>query len=348
MDDLKTKLLNTGIVVDNEYLTKYVTLVYNNKSMTLEKHKTQKHHVIPKYYYKFINQKVDNSFDNIVILYHKDHVLAHYYLALCSSRGDFRYYNELSVRHALNHSNFKLQENYDQDVEFLQSLDEYQNLMDACNSYKRPRELVERIAQSLKKVKHSSEWIEKVRQANLGRKLSEEHKEKIRQAHQNRICITKNNKDKLVKKEELDFYLKDGWVLGSSKKGKPKQGDAWNKGLTKDICPKLSHKWSDEQKSRRCGSGNPMYGKHKSKESIQRGIETRKLKGSDIKTQETKNKISQTLNGYVVIKHTETGEIKHVRPELMEIYLNEGFFPTAKKYKGMTKTEILNKMKEII
>ena len=83
MENLKEKLLSLGVFLDNEYLDFYCTLIVNNKSTAIEKFKTQKHHIIPKTYYKLNSLNIDNSCDNIVNLLYSDHILAHYYLCLC-------------------------------------------------------------------------------------------------------------------------------------------------------------------------------------------------------------------------------------------------------------------------
>ena len=83
MENLKEKLLSLGVFLDNEYLDFYCTLIINNKDTIKERFITQKHHIIPKTYYKLNNIEINNSKNNIVNLLYKDHILAHYYLCLC-------------------------------------------------------------------------------------------------------------------------------------------------------------------------------------------------------------------------------------------------------------------------
>ena len=101
MNILKQKLLQTEIFLDNEYLEKYVILIFNNFNTTFKKACTQRHHILPKYYYKELGVEVDNSKNNIVNLYYKDHVLAHYYLANCS-KEPFKSKNVLAIKFILN------------------------------------------------------------------------------------------------------------------------------------------------------------------------------------------------------------------------------------------------------
>lgn len=82
--DLKDKLLQTGYFEDNEYLELYIKLMIVNKNRLYLKKSTNKHHIIPKSYYKMSNIPIDNSKENLINLLYKDHILAHYYLCLCT------------------------------------------------------------------------------------------------------------------------------------------------------------------------------------------------------------------------------------------------------------------------
>lgn len=81
----KEKLLNIGIVVDNEFLDKYIELINTRALTTRIKFETEGHHIIPAFYYRSVNLPVDSSVENIAILYNKDHILAHLFLALCAA-----------------------------------------------------------------------------------------------------------------------------------------------------------------------------------------------------------------------------------------------------------------------
>lgn len=155
--NLKKQLLEIRLVIENEYLDKYIELIIDNSKTEKIKFQTQTHHIIPRYFYKLNNLEVNNDAENLCILLHKDHVLAHYYLALCSATDRYKYCNEISLRHCLDNNNFKLQENFEKDKNFIQSLDKYQELMEHCNSTKRPPELLKQISESLKKVAHTTE-----------------------------------------------------------------------------------------------------------------------------------------------------------------------------------------------
>ena len=95
-DSLKNTLLELNIVVDNQYLDNYCSLIINNLSTPVQKYETQKHHIIPRCYYKCNNLQVNNESSNLINLLYKDHLLAHYYLSLCGI-GKFRYSNETAL-----------------------------------------------------------------------------------------------------------------------------------------------------------------------------------------------------------------------------------------------------------
>lgn len=83
IENLKKKLIDNGLCVDNEFLDKYCLLIINNKSTPKEKFKTHKHHIIPKLFYKMNKLPIDNSENNVVNLSYQEHVLAHCYLEMC-------------------------------------------------------------------------------------------------------------------------------------------------------------------------------------------------------------------------------------------------------------------------
>lgn len=98
MENLKQKLLELGIVKDNEWLDKYVELIESNRETKAEKFKTQKHHIIPRSYYVHNKLDINNSEDNIVNLTYSSHILAHYYLWKCAKTYHFKGANASSVK----------------------------------------------------------------------------------------------------------------------------------------------------------------------------------------------------------------------------------------------------------
>jgi hypothetical protein len=81
---LRDIFLKLGDFIDNSYLEKYINLILLNLDTSKQIHKTQSHHIIPRAYYKYHRLKVNNLDNNLVNLEYKNHILAHYYLALCT------------------------------------------------------------------------------------------------------------------------------------------------------------------------------------------------------------------------------------------------------------------------
>jgi hypothetical protein len=76
----KEDLLKTGFFKNNNFLNKYLELF----SEPITEH-FEKHHIIPRSYYKIIKSEVDNSKKNLKNISLKNHYLAHYYLTKCTT-----------------------------------------------------------------------------------------------------------------------------------------------------------------------------------------------------------------------------------------------------------------------
>ena len=92
---LKDRILMTNMFEDNEYLDKYCALMQENQSQKKVKYVTNRHHIIPKSYFRLIQAPIQDQ-DNTVNLKYSDHILAHYYLCLCSKDPDMKYCNQLA------------------------------------------------------------------------------------------------------------------------------------------------------------------------------------------------------------------------------------------------------------
>ena len=66
--DIKNCLLNTNLFFDCEFLDLYCDLIRANRDKKATKYVTNKHHIIPKYYYKNNNLPIDNSKSNLINL----------------------------------------------------------------------------------------------------------------------------------------------------------------------------------------------------------------------------------------------------------------------------------------
>lgn len=126
---ISESLLDTGMFIQNDYFDSYVDLIVKNAATVKVAHSTQTHHIIPQYYYVNKGLKIDNSESNIVELLYTDHLIAHYYLAMCSINSDDKARNALSIRYILNGKtldSFSIDEI---------NLDEYQTLYELGREY---------------------------------------------------------------------------------------------------------------------------------------------------------------------------------------------------------------------
>ena len=101
MRDVKQTLLNHNGFIDNEYLDLYCRLVERNGRTQIRHGVTNSHHIIPKSWFKLNKQTVDNTQSNLVNLVYREHVLAHYYLCLCTT-DELQIANELALMCLLN------------------------------------------------------------------------------------------------------------------------------------------------------------------------------------------------------------------------------------------------------
>ena len=82
---LKSKLLQTGVFIDNVHLDSYVSIVEEGLYKKHKKDVTERHHILPVSYFKNNSISVDNTKTNIAILTHFSHLLAHYHLCFCTT-----------------------------------------------------------------------------------------------------------------------------------------------------------------------------------------------------------------------------------------------------------------------
>lgn len=219
---LKEKLLQTNVFENNEYLDLYVALIEKNKLTKKEQFKTAIHHIIPKAYFKKMNLPVDNSKDNLVNLLHKDHALAHYYIALCTKDKYFLYSSMSALQHIMGFNKKMKQEDI---TNFISNLDKYQELVEQKNKYH--SEHTKGLLAGENNPAKRPEVREKIRLSKLGNTNtlgkhihSEEWKKELSQKRKSLICITDGKNQKFVKPEELEKYFSLGWYKGSNQKGK--------------------------------------------------------------------------------------------------------------------------------
>ena len=80
-DELKQKLLNTGLFLNNKYLDEYLNLMLKNNTNVGY---VEKHHILQRSYFKKNKLPIDNSDSNIANLSYRDHCKAHWLLYFCT------------------------------------------------------------------------------------------------------------------------------------------------------------------------------------------------------------------------------------------------------------------------
>lgn len=98
MQFLESRLLETGDFEAGEALTKYCKLIKANQYKTDFSGQIQKHHILPRAWYKLHNKKLDNSTTNTVLLTVSDHAKAHLFLFQAASNPEVRAQNAAAVR----------------------------------------------------------------------------------------------------------------------------------------------------------------------------------------------------------------------------------------------------------
>ena len=191
----KEKLLSTGYFIDNLMLMKYIKLV----STTLEYGTyLEKHHIIPRSYFKIKKLKIDNSKENVVRLSYYNHILAHYYLCLCT----------IGKLHNANVKAFTMMVDCGNE---LLTLNETKAIKKLKNYIQLQKEAV---------------YLKKITCKQLGtQKKDLQHRLALRKARdlhsttkgKKSVYNKTLNKVKFVTLEEVPLYIKSGWSLG----GKP-------------------------------------------------------------------------------------------------------------------------------
>lgn len=204
---IERKLDTVNIFIKNEYYDKYVNLLRANKDRRYEVRKTQCHHIIPRFYYKLNNLKIDNKKDNKINLLYKDHLLAHYYLFFCLNDTKYKLATRYAIDIVLGHKNFPISEK-----DFIQFLPDIQNF------YEQSRILLSN-NNPMKIEKHKKHHDNVMRSADVKSKISISMKA-VRESQKDYINIHKGNDiGKRISPELLEKYLSDGWELGVKNSG---------------------------------------------------------------------------------------------------------------------------------
>jgi hypothetical protein len=225
MQTIQKKLLDTGLVEDNEYLIKYCDLIVANYKTEKDKLRTQSHHIIPRCYFERAGLALDNSQANLVNLKYKDHILAHYYLMKASAIDWFKYSMAHSVQFVIGKNKNPTER------QLLATLNEaqecYEIAQKAKSEYVASEEARLKISKSNSKRMHISKngVNRNVKPEQLDTYLADGYKlgweanyySNIRE----KVCIILNGRNKYVAKDDLDMYLKQGAIIGGRKHSQP-------------------------------------------------------------------------------------------------------------------------------
>ena len=320
--DIREALKKFSQIDDNKYLELYCDLISKNLTKKQEKYKTQSHHIIPKSLYKINNLEMDNSRNNVVNLLYKDHILAHYYLCLCSLDPLFRYYMFISIHYIKGIDSINVSDEID---DFVKSLDEYQVLYEENIKY------------------HGRLSSER----NKGFKFSEESRKKISEAMKKEkqdmipvYIVGDDSSYKFIHRDELDNYISLGYVRGRPKSISNKIGDSLRgKSLSPNTIDKLkeAHKGSviicmgDQEKhihtselDKYLTDGWTLGRSSKSKHAISSGSVGKPgtFSGKE-HTDEARAKIGIKNSGG---KYVHKGDVvKHISIEDVDAYLEDGW-----------------------
>ena len=277
MNDLKQILINYKICIDNEWLTKYVELIYNNIDSSPIKYRTQGHHVIPLYYYRWANEKNNNKGREelekiaakdennfIVNLIYTDHILAHYYLALCACNSIDLYANIKTIKFIAN--------NKFNDA----NISSKQYIMECLNDFINNLSLYQELYEKAMK-----------EQVNF------QPKEKMK-------CISLNGVNKRVTLSKLSEYLDNGWQLGWV------YSDLYIQTHSKPHSDVTRQKMSNSHK----GKPSNMLGKHFSDETIEKLKLVHKGKNNGMYGKKHSKEVCQKISEHMQLKYNITEEIK--------------------------------------
>ena len=217
MENVKSILLSTKFFIDNEYIDKYIELINDSRNQPHIKFETAKHHIVPRFIFKYTKKPIDNSKNNLVNLYHWQHLLAHYYLAKSCASED-----------ALQASRCALIFIYGKyDFEFISESLFIDN----------QKEIQEYVIESRKIQAEAPHKAYRNKSVDEKSKISE----KRRASLSSLVTINKDDVELRVHKEDLEMYLNQGYVKGRALRckksiSKSRLGTApWNKGLKNPV-----------------------------------------------------------------------------------------------------------------
>lgn len=281
----KQKLLSIDRFIDNMYLDLYINLIECNLDTAYEKYITQKHHVIPRYIFRSLDMNIDNSKENLVNLKFKDHILAHYYLALCSTNSKDRYCNELAILRMIGDSELPLADRY-----WIEHLDKYQELYKDAQLHNRDAHL------------GKPSWNKGLKYHRTPTKESTKEliSNKAKNRYKDHIWIHKGNINKHIDRSLLDVYLNDGFEIGRNQV---------------DVFKKISE-------SQKLNPNRSMLGKKQS--DNQKRLASEKLRGVP-KSDKARQNMSKAKKGKILVSNDVTKHSFFINKEELSVYLEKGY-----------------------
>lgn len=309
MQELKQFFIDNGIAIDNEYLDKYLYLIEQNKDNKKIKFVTDAHHVVPRYYYNYSGLKVDDSDKNLINLTRADHMLAHLYLAKCSTE-EFLYPSNVAIFIFFSRYNNGVKTNIEDFIqEHSEEINEQKEIFCKLQS-ERVKSNPIQLSEEAKKIK--SEKIKKAKQLNNN-------------SGKKGICF--EDTYMFVPEEELDIWLQKGAKLGrwqNTEESKQKNRET-------HLGKKLLH--TDE------------WNQHIS-EATKGRIITEKQR-DQIRETLLKNYPHGQIQGKIAVSNIEENIVKMILPEELEQFIANGYIRGNIHNKGFNyemTTEILEKI----
>lgn len=300
---LKNLLLATELLYDNEYLDKYCTLCLHNLETKRQAYKTNIHHVIPVAFYRIkynINERraaeviANNDQNNFKInLLFKDHLLAHYYLAM-SAKGNRAVASMTgAIEFLTGHTKISLRELNLSENELLIYQTKYE----------------ESLREKIKEVAHK----------NTGKKRSEETKVKQSKAALGKAKSLEARKHMSEAKKGTKLTEEIKAKISASNKGR-KQPWAGRKQSKEEIEKRrqkmLGHKTSDETRAK-------ISQANKGKK---RCIEVKKRLSDLHKGKSAWNKgVPSNIKGKISLYDPKTLTVFYIKPENLDSYLAQGY-----------------------
>lgn len=302
--NLKENLLLLDIVIDNIYLDKYVKLIQDNILREKEKYKTQIHHIIPRCYFLKNNLKVDNTKNNKTNLLFKDHILAHYYLALCSKNNWFKINNVLAIQFMIEQKGYNLEKWKEKYLDKLQEL--YEETRKKLGSPLHNKDIYEKFLKIVKNETNRNKISNTMKnKAKNGELFSIEHRNNLSKSALNHIWINKDGIYTHIPKNKLQEYLGMGWSKGARPLSKGHQEAI--------LRAKIGSKYTEEQKKK-------LRESHLGQVPWNKGVACKET---------TKKKLSEYFKN---TKWMTNGEIsKQVNIKDIDKYLKNGFTFGRKK-----------------